>query len=696
MRNYDHSLHFQNGHNYHFYKHGGGLLSVVHSPHDNPSKQEGQTHVATAYDSKDLHSAVVAHAKKNGIKMPVGTGLAKAKQGALMRRPLSGSTKKSLVVRKGRSFRKALTPHSEGPGLTAGHGKVPGPAFKQEHATAAKYHLSRAKAIQDHWDGQEYDSTGNYVKTAHNYRELSAAVRAHKDAADMHSAATLNTAKDPDWRGMSEQARKYSHEAHELDGALNTASDTSKGFSMKKTAAKSLVARKGRSFKKSEGFLPKEIRATMARHPNDSRQLHAAARSHVFLNHGPSSPTEHKRLAAAHSRWSTAAGASGDGATAQAHFAMAHAHTSMAHEKKVGAQLTGKAPHQTLPTFEQHAKEVGAKLVTAFKEAKKSTTSDRYFVDEEAGRMDLIKSKATPEERAKHRGIVQTSAMDEGLRYRVNQLHGAEAGVKHDVRARLKRDVSEHVNDLSQTHGLTRRDHNKLAGRHANLMDTSWGPVHTLHSHLMDAHAEIKKPAKRMPKKVSAAAPAAPAAPAAVAKSGMSDEGRMKENQTMSGYEDLFKSELGISEDKYLIDCPHCEHPITKSEVLAKAAKGSDVHQNTQPTVGGSPGSRQVQKIRPGKGGKMIGIANPGVHGVNKADTESDDDEDDDKKKDEDTTSKALTGPRFIGGSRYVQYYDTGEDAAIADMITKGMLGDGSMPNIPLDLNKSSSRNVGG
>lgn len=89
-------------------------------------------------------------------------------------------------------------------------------------------------------------------------------------------------------------------------------------------------------------------------------------------------------------------------------------------------------------------------------------------------------------------------------------------------------------------------------------------------------------------------------------------------------YNDLFKSELGSPADDHLVDCPHCEAPITKSD-LAKAHGGTGKTTHlTGPKHGKSGAHVRDQNPEGGtmRGGEGRGVLAPsrGVPGAEKVD----------------------------------------------------------------------------
>jgi hypothetical protein len=185
-------------------------------------------------------------------------------------------------------------------------------------------------------------------------------------------------------------------------------------------------------------------------------------------------------------------------------------------------------------------------------------------------------------------------------------------------------------------------------------------------------------------------------------------------------YNDLFKSELG---DDHLVDCPHCEAPITKAD-LAKAHKGKGKGAGVSGKRGKSSAHVSDHNGEGGamRGGDGRGVLTPsrGVPGAQKtdavvgvqngkgsrtrkggADSSIEEGEDDvDKSDDAGTDQEAAPPPQApptmkksitVRGTDWVQYIDDGSDAALAKSIAEGTLG-GTSPSRPLDLNNDLTR----
>ena len=199
-------------------------------------------------------------------------------------------------------------------------------------------------------------------------------------------------------------------------------------------------------------------------------------------------------------------------------------------------------------------------------------------------------------------------------------------------------------------------------------------------------------------------------------KSDSKTEKSLNHGDTMSNtYEDLFKSELNPNGDSVLIDCPHCDAPITKSEVLekgkrrSKAAKESIAAANKDnfrgprsghtttnvrgghgiPQHGGglpdpSKAHKALTRDRAFHEGRAVFHEAAAGHRVNKSDADSDSGEGDDP------MDKSLHP--VVRGSAFIQYVDDGGDEAIAKAIAEGSLGQGGLVSQPLDKNNSPTR----
>lgn len=190
-----------------------------------------------------------------------------------------------------------------------------------------------------------------------------------------------------------------------------------------------------------------------------------------------------------------------------------------------------------------------------------------------------------------------------------------------------------------------------------------------------------------------------------------------------TNFNDLFKAELGAGTEEALCNCPHCEQPITKSDLeKAHGGKGSKTHMSGA-AKGKSSAHVRDQNPEGGvtRGGDGHGVISPsrGVPGASKTDVvagvqnskgskahkamDNDDSSSDDGSVDKgqpqspsmNSMSKAEQQPVkksiTIRGTEFVQWVDDGSDAALAKSIAEGALG-GTPPTQPLDLNNDLTR----
>lgn len=184
-----------------------------------------------------------------------------------------------------------------------------------------------------------------------------------------------------------------------------------------------------------------------------------------------------------------------------------------------------------------------------------------------------------------------------------------------------------------------------------------------------------------------------------------------------TNFNDLFKAELGPSGGEVLCACPHCEAPITKSD-LEKAHKGKGKATDVSGKRGKSSAhvSEQFPEGGAMRGGDGRGVLTPsrGVSGASKTDAvvgvqngkgsnarkggnaessveEGEDDVDKSEPKDAAPPPAVVKKSITIRGTDYVQYVDDGSDAALAKAIAEGGFG-GTQPTQPLDLNNDLSR----
>ena len=198
-----------------------------------------------------------------------------------------------------------------------------------------------------------------------------------------------------------------------------------------------------------------------------------------------------------------------------------------------------------------------------------------------------------------------------------------------------------------------------------------------------------------------------------------------------TNFNNLFKSELGTAADDVLCDCPHCEAPITKSD-LTKAHEGKGKTTHLTGKKEGKSGAHVVDQNPTGgvmRGGEGHGVLTPsrGVPGAKKhdenhvqstakhnkkpivkAETDSSDDSSDAGSSDAGSSDagssdessvvppKKMKKSISIRGTDYVQYVDDGSDAALAKSIAEGTLGGmgpaNGQPTQPMDLNNDLTR----
>lgn len=196
----------------------------------------------------------------------------------------------------------------------------------------------------------------------------------------------------------------------------------------------------------------------------------------------------------------------------------------------------------------------------------------------------------------------------------------------------------------------------------------------------------------------------------------------MKGISMSTNFNDLFKSELGPSDD-VVGECPHCQEQITKGD-LEKAHKGKGKTTHVSGPKHGKS-SAHVRDHNP-DGGTMRGGDGHGVHTssrgvpgakkhdevritgnsnkkVTKADRCSDDSSSDDSsggdsmsKSDDQVPIRSSASPAkrqtvTVRGTEFVHYVDDGSDARIAKAIAEGAVG-GTSPTQPLDLNNDLTR----
>ena len=190
-----------------------------------------------------------------------------------------------------------------------------------------------------------------------------------------------------------------------------------------------------------------------------------------------------------------------------------------------------------------------------------------------------------------------------------------------------------------------------------------------------------------------------------------------------TNFNDLFKSELNPGEEP-LGNCPHCEHPITKSDLeKGHGGKGKVTHltgakQSDKPMVAQQNPEGGV--TRPGDGPRNGTVLDPsrGVPGAEKVDevrvqstdrakrqnaaamqantpskkipsmSKAEDADGGDASNDEQPVKKSQF---IVRGTEFVQYIEGPADVALAKAILEGSLG-GTPPTQPLDLNNDMTR----
>lgn len=189
-----------------------------------------------------------------------------------------------------------------------------------------------------------------------------------------------------------------------------------------------------------------------------------------------------------------------------------------------------------------------------------------------------------------------------------------------------------------------------------------------------------------------------------------------------TNFNDIFKSELSIPDGETLIDCPHCDAPITKSDIAkAHGGKGKTTHESgakrgkssahvvDQNPEGGTmrggdghgvitpsrgvPGAKKTDEVRVQSAGKRKGMskAEPGCGEDDDSSGSEKDSGDDVSKAKLDAAPAVVKKSITIRGTDFVQYIDDGSDAELAKAIAEGRLG-GTSPTRPLDLNNDLTR----
>jgi hypothetical protein len=163
-------------------------------------------------------------------------------------------------------------------------------------------------------------------------------------------------------------------------------------------------------------------------------------------------------------------------------------------------------------------------------------------------------------------------------------------------------------------------------------------------------------------------------------------------NDIFNGTDNLIKSDAGET----LVDCPHCEVPITKSDL----EKSDIAKQNASgKTMRGGSGKGQVESKRSAPGVKKhddpAGIQNSKGSRTRKggSDDSASDDGSDDASDDKPPMKKSMMTVR---GTEVCQYFDFGDapgsDASIAKSIMEAQGQLGQSVTQPMDLNNDLSR----
>lgn len=184
-------------------------------------------------------------------------------------------------------------------------------------------------------------------------------------------------------------------------------------------------------------------------------------------------------------------------------------------------------------------------------------------------------------------------------------------------------------------------------------------------------------------------------------------------SKSKTNFNDLFKSD--IVGDDVALDCPHCEGPITKSDLSkAHGGKGATTHLSGPKTSSKPHVAQQNPHGGVTRGGDGHGTISPsrGVPGAKKHDEDhvqsaskskgklphvAKSDKDDDSSSGGDDASSGFPPPKKvkksieIRGTEHVMWVNDGSDAALAKSILEGRLG-GTPPTQPLDLNNDLTR----
>ncbi len=194
---------------------------------------------------------------------------------------------------------------------------------------------------------------------------------------------------------------------------------------------------------------------------------------------------------------------------------------------------------------------------------------------------------------------------------------------------------------------------------------------------------------------------------------------------------DIFEQIFGnLAKSEPTAECPHCDHSITKSEVLAKSKNKAEMLKEQMnggkhtSSGGGSGGHKAPHRTAPGV--KARGDVEPSSYSAVKGEDASDEmdkalkkkyekgnpslsggseagyefnttptKKSDDSSEEKEMEKKYEKSFRILGGSSHCMWVDTGEDAYIAKSIENELLGSGAEAHSkPIDGGSSPVRNM--
>lgn len=320
---------------------------------------------------------------------------------------------------------------------------------------------------------------------------------------------------------------------------------------------------------------------------------------------------------------------SGRGVTSKVHRAL-----SVAHEKaKINLLRTHSRKTQEMPAVPAPEKGEGPVV----KKASRFVSSGQYEGSDHVGaeiselklhhavvnhRMAQLKHGVKSAQAAKAHEEVQRAATHMAYSYTSSQVPGPNTSADH------------------QMWGYTHQKH--ADGERANNNHIGAG----VHEALAHAHENLSRQTGMSRKVGKSVKP-------------------LEENE-MGKMHDLFKSEIGneMAEEKAIIDCPHCDEPITKSQIVGKALR-------EKPDLKKADSSVKIKKAD--------------------ADADADTDADDDASVgegvavDEVALMKGIMAPEVVAGSPFFTWVDSGLDRYTADLISKGDNGTALRPVPPID-----------